>query len=592
VSKRTKFLLGIGVIAALVIGWQVAALAVHDTGKFELDGNADNNAAAGDDWANVFAGNTTGSAATSFESEPAPDELQASIFTGGGSKDPIDISSWKWKDDAGGLPDKDNLLDSFAARYNGTSDGDVLFFGSDRYDNSGDATQGFWFFQNKITQVGTGSGTFSGVHKNGDLLVVTDFSNGGDKSTIEVFKWDNTCLKGVNSPSAGQCADANLRLLAESGSANCLNPFLGNSPTGNPPGSGTNPGTSDQFCGIVNPPETPLTNAPWPFLDKSGNSDYLNGEFFEGGISLTALGLQNLCFSSVASETRASTSTTAVLKDFVLGQLQQCQATMTTQASNSTATVLPGTSITDTATISVGVGVTAPDPTGNVTFFLCGPSATGACSSGGNQVGQPVQLNGGANTNDGTATATSAAVAPTAAGTYCFRASWPGDTNYPRAANDPLTHTNTSTSGTGHECFTVQDTFSIGTTQSYIPQDKATITMTGGSAVAGSVQFRLYASEQQCKDNGGTTATGLLYEETVNNVSGASPQSVSTTNDGVPATGTPSDGDAGYSVTATDADLFWRVTFTPTDTGITGTNSVCVEDSSVTIDNTTPPQTP
>ena len=39
-SKRTKYLLGIGVIAALVIGWQVAAFAVHDEGKFELEGDA------------------------------------------------------------------------------------------------------------------------------------------------------------------------------------------------------------------------------------------------------------------------------------------------------------------------------------------------------------------------------------------------------------------------------------------------------------------------------------------------------------------------------------------------------------------------
>ena len=44
-------------------------------------------------------------------------------------------------------------------------------------------------------------------------------------------------------------------------------------------------------------------------------------EFFEGGVNLSELGLGNECFSSVASETRSSTSTTAVLKDFVLGQL-------------------------------------------------------------------------------------------------------------------------------------------------------------------------------------------------------------------------------------------------------------------------------
>jgi hypothetical protein len=50
VNKRTKFLLGIGVIATLVIGFQVAAYAVHDIGVFELDGNAtDDPAVEGDD---------------------------------------------------------------------------------------------------------------------------------------------------------------------------------------------------------------------------------------------------------------------------------------------------------------------------------------------------------------------------------------------------------------------------------------------------------------------------------------------------------------------------------------------------------------
>ena len=34
---------------------------------------------------------------------------------------------------------------------------EVLFFGSDRYDNSGDAQQGFWFFQNKIQSANSAS---------------------------------------------------------------------------------------------------------------------------------------------------------------------------------------------------------------------------------------------------------------------------------------------------------------------------------------------------------------------------------------------------------------------------------------------------
>ena len=40
-SKRTKFLLSIGVIAALVVGWQVVAFAASLPGSdFEIDDNA------------------------------------------------------------------------------------------------------------------------------------------------------------------------------------------------------------------------------------------------------------------------------------------------------------------------------------------------------------------------------------------------------------------------------------------------------------------------------------------------------------------------------------------------------------------------
>ena len=94
-------MLGIGVIAALVIGWQVTAFAVHDTGAFDLDGNAVNGSAPGDDWDNVChqvtktlpaadqqcktAADTTGASAVSWVAEP---NLNSTIFTGGGSKDP------------------------------------------------------------------------------------------------------------------------------------------------------------------------------------------------------------------------------------------------------------------------------------------------------------------------------------------------------------------------------------------------------------------------------------------------------------------------------------------------------------------------
>jgi hypothetical protein len=402
-----------------------AALAVHDTGAFELDGNAVNGPAVGDDWDNVChqvlhtdcstSNDTSGATAVDWVAEP---NLNATIFTGGGSKDPQDVNQWAWKDGAGGLPDKDNLLHSFAARYT-TNVGEVLFFGSDRLDNSGDAQQGFWFFQNSIglgnNSIGGGKG-FTGVHRTGDLLVVTDFSNGGTTSTITVYAWDPTCTKTTGT-TVGKCGDANLRILGTSTNANCASV-----------------GANDQFCGIVNPSNG--TTAPWPYTDKSGNSTYLQGEFFEGGVNLTALGLGDRCFASVASETRSSTSTTAVLKDFILGGFGACGSSVTTQSSK-TGSVSIGTgsvSVSDSATVTV-TGVTTWN--GTVQFHLRGP--IGSPLEVSTDIGQPVAV------SNSSATAQSDTATVTATGDYCWSAHFHSTTNGVPDSDD----------NGENECFTV-----------------------------------------------------------------------------------------------------------------------------------------
>jgi hypothetical protein len=354
-----------------------SASAVHDTGAFQLDGNATTqNPPPGDDWDVVChqvtgsdcstTNNTNGASAVDWVSEPNPN---ASIFTGGGSKDPQDINNWAWKDGAGGLPDKDNLLHSFAARYPSTSQGDVLFFGSDRLDNSGDAQQGFWFFQNQIAlgsnSVGGGTG-FTGVHKTGDLLLISDFSNGGTTSTITVYKWNPACMKtGQVLPNMHTCGDANLEQLATSSQANCATAA-----------------SADEFCGLVN---SSTITMPWSFTDKSGtpNNGALNGEFYEGGVNLTKLGLAGECFASVASETRSSTSTTATLKDFILGGFGGCQTTLTSHQSNATSpSIGTGTvsSGTDTAALTI-TGISTWS--GTLTWYLCGPVTTDGCDNHG-----------------------------------------------------------------------------------------------------------------------------------------------------------------------------------------------------------------
>ncbi len=449
-------MLGIGVIAALVIGWQVAAFAVHDE-VFQLEGNAVTDpmppATTPEDWENVFDG-TSSADDTAFVTEA---NKNSSIFTGGGSKDPQDIPNWLWKDGAGGLPDKDNLEHSFAASYT-TGGKDLLYFGADRFDGSGDAAVGFWFFKDEVSQsaIKSGGGSkFSGVHTPGDILVISDFSNGGTVPTITVYKWDPT-------------VSGNLKQLATSNNADCSNP---------------NPDTA---CAIVNNAQDDDT-VPWPFTDKDGNHTYLPGEFFEGGVDLGALGLSDQCFSTALAETRSSTSTTATLKDFTLGSFGTCGSGTETHpvlASDGT-TAIPaggvtsGTGVKDSATITVD-GVATWD--GTLKFFLCTPAqlTNGVCSTGGTQVGSDIPVD--ETTSMPILSAEVNNANPLAAGTYCFRADFSGDATkqVPPSSDSSAT-----------ECFTVRQPSSITTTQRWLPQDTATVTPAG---TLGTVVFSLYTN--------------------------------------------------------------------------------------------------
>src|SRR5437762_7791603 len=463
--RRVRRSLALPLIAAMVLTLLMpyAAQAVHDTGIFQLDGEAQTSTntagtpAALDDWDKVCnqvtagglagcgtAAVTSGATAVSWSAEPNPN---SSIFTGGGSKDPIDIDQWAWKDGAGGLPDKDNLEHAFAARYSlppsascpsgGNPTCELLFFGSDRFDNSGDAQQGFWFFQNQISLGGAKSGggsSFNGVHRNGDILVISDFSNGGTTSTITIYKW-NSAING------------NLELLATSDSAKC-----------------SSAAPNDAFCGIVNP--TSGTVSPWPFLDKSGNSTYLNGELYEGGINLSLLpgGVASECFATVSAETRSSTSTTATLKDFVLATFGGCTSSIATTAKDGNGNPIPsgglsiGTgsvSVKDSATITVGGATTW---SGNVSFFLCGPSATTCPTGSGTQIGSAQGVN-----QDTSQPLTSDAATVTSVGSYCWRSHFASTTTGVPDADD---------SGTGTpnpECFTVNPVQPTLTTQASGP---------------------------------------------------------------------------------------------------------------------------
>jgi hypothetical protein len=568
----------------------VPAFAVHDTGFFELDGNATNEAnVPGDDWDNVChqvlgadcstTSNTTGASGVSWSDDRTVTPECAggdncTVFTGGGSKDPSDISSWHWKTDTGGLPAKDNLQQGFAARYNGpvsancpslTTTCSVVYFGSTRVANNGDAQQGVWFLQNAIGL--NTDGTFSSdatdgsFHKVGDVLIVSDFSVGGTTAKIDVYKWVDsggditTHLQSLGGTPAG-------------GTAEC---------------GATTPMTGDPFCGIVNADNA--TTSPWPFLDKAGKTTFRSGELYEAGLNLSAFPeLANECFATVVDESRASagntaaTSPFATLKDFIIGEFQPCESGITTTPSKTS--IVLGGSVTDSAVVT---GTGAGTPTGKVKFFVCSPTqldtngeCTGVAPTGSTQV-TGGSSNGDASgetlvpdPNDATkATATSGSFTPpsdaSSIGTWCWRGEYaPAEGSQYKAATD---HSTT-------ECFTVTSVPTTPTTRQFVlPQDKAKIAATGGGNLSGTVYFRLYDSLVNCQADTETSpytpsATGLLFSTSAG-ISGASPQTADT-------------GNQTTAKVSSSTTVYWHVFYVSANLSQQSSSRGCAESTAVT----------
>ena len=390
--------------------------AVHDEGIFELDGNALDQATPGDDWQN----GTPGAADTLFiPGAVEKDGADVTYFKGGGSKDHHDIPDWEYSA-TDVAPDKDELLDVFAAVYE-DPDGTIVYFGADKFDDSGDAQIGFWFFQDTIS-LGAG-GAFNGEHTVGDVLILSDFTNGGNVDTICVYEWDPSqsgdTAPGV--PDVGCDTGDNLLLSAAGTSCDV--------------GDG-----SFDVCAVVN--DGPADVAPWPFLNKDGATTFGAGQFFEGGINLSELfGGDAPCFGTFLAETRSSQEVEAQLKDFALGSLDTCvPPDITTESSVSTADF--GQQVTDTATLSGAHGPV----TGTVQFLICPPAdvtAVGCAAGDGTAVGSPVTIVAGSATSPAYTVGLTAA----AVGTYCWRAEYTPDANSEYLAGAHTDHED--------ECFTV-----------------------------------------------------------------------------------------------------------------------------------------
>jgi len=543
-----SLVIGVGASAVFMQTVLQAQLFTH----FELDRNTVDAAGGGEDWNTIYAAETSGgptvASAFAFIPDNAGGTNDATIFTGGASKDDLDIPGWRHT--AGSSPDKDELLNGYAARY-----GDFMYFGADRYAGNGSAQMGIWFFQNDIGPVA--GGTFSGLHKDGDVLILSDFTQGGAATTIRVFRWngpddngdctaqeqaDLECIPGVGA------IDGTLDLLAG---------------TVDDPADCSLVPTNNPFCATVN---TAAIDVPWPFFPKgakgSGPFQVPDGQFYEGGIDLGAFpGLSQQCFASFLIETRSSPSVDAVLKDFVGGGFEACQSSVDTTPSDANKSALTtiqlGQDIYDYAVVT-GTGSSLA-PTGTMSFFICSPAqlTNGTCASGGTAVGSAVSLTPIAMSSPPKSEALSAKFTPTSVGTWCWRGEYSGDTTYPASSDSSV-----------GECFTVtQLPASIATAQQWSVYDTATIEVgAAGTVLDGQVKFELFASNNCSGSVIDTNADDAVA------VSGASPVTVQS---------------ATYNVSTTPGTfaLSWKATYTSNNPGHTGVTHSCTEVASLTYAN-------
>jgi len=427
----------------------------------------------------------------------------------------------------------------------------------------------------------------------GDLLVLYDFTGGNVAPTITIDRWitSGTCdvSQDSSTDSNGGCWGPGTTLNGTQAEAN-VNTGLSHicdttlSPTGCGPGeSDTSDGTTTKGTNYVLPFQTSDSLAP--------ATETLNqSEFGEAGIDLTAANIFTSAsctsFGQVEAVSRSSGSSgTAAMEDLVgpgTFTLSNCTtgisttpqsdgtdttagtfADMTQDSTTKTwGTLTSGTWVRDTATVTVSPVTTWR---GSVAFYLCSSTTTTltSCSSTtGTAEGSQTVGAGGTNPPTNGNVATSSNTRLSAAGSYCWAAYFTGTSPTGLPAASSLTQ----------ECFTVTAPTSIATNPFFYPQDRVTISASSGGSLSGTVSWRLYDSLTDCNANVATVAGGLLYKEepTSNNISGTSPVSVNTNN-------------TTFRVTASTATMYWRVSYSSSNTAQTGSSSTCVENISDTI---------
>jgi hypothetical protein len=221
-----------------------------------------------------------------------------------------------------------------------------------------------------------------------------------------------------------------------------------------------------------------------------------------------------------------------------------------------------GASISDVATLTGTANQPDGDPAGGtITFTAYGPSPdVNTCEDLVYTSIVDVSGDGSYVSSAGTG----GTFVPTEPGLYNWIAVYSGD--------PPNTEGVSGHCGDANESSIVQQLTPVVTTeQTWRPQDEATITVvSGGGALNGTVDFELF-------DNEGCTGTAL-YDEF----------GVAITVDGTGLSATAATNNTDFDV-STSTHVWWKVTYNSDNLGHTDAFSVCVEDTSLEIDNSTPP---
>lgn len=358
---------------------------------------------------------------------------------------------------------------------------DFLYFGWERDSNTGSGFIAFEFMKNGLP---------SGCAVSYAPATCNPWKSGTEAGNVKVGRsagdflilWDQSGSSAVLSKRTWTQANANA-------------PLVLGAPVGLPPAQAAGLYSADKFRG-------------------------------EAAINLTAAGLTDgqscTTFANVIPSTVTGNSDTADYKDTILQKidpLSSCTPTLTTAPADGAGVAL------EEGTLSIGdgvaqvkdiatVGLTGGNatPTGSVSFWLCNADTHGAtCGAGeGESIGS-TNLSG----NSFPVDVTSPTAYITAAGTYCWRATWSGD-----AANGIPAVSENDEPG---ECFevsaatpeltteagpdvnaggTVSDTASLsGTATQPVGDGISTTAPVGAEDAGGTITFTLYASgDDGCGD--------------------------------------------------------------------------------------------